>query len=127
MSTFSQKWQGCMRSQHLPVPTIENANEALEFVDMLHSAWENAGGEAGMTLGALIGTGALNAAGEQTLIVLAAAVDIAVVVYLSACMNCVVYSGFDDVKKLFASNQLPAYVLDELNKQGVDLTGEAIV
>ena len=54
MSAFSGRWEHCMHDKGLPVPSVEDANEALELVDKIHQAIENAGGEAEVTIGALI-------------------------------------------------------------------------
>lgn len=53
MSQFSDNWVNCMHGNGLPVPELQELNEALEFVDKVHSAFENATAEEEITIGAL--------------------------------------------------------------------------
>jgi hypothetical protein len=125
MSTFSEAWAGCMRGNGLPVPDIETANEALEFVDKLHSAWENAGGGEELTIGALVAAGALVGADEAVLSVLGEVAQVAAILYLTTCVTCLGSVALDDLKGLFAQNQVPNFVVAQLENQGVDLQNSA--
>ncbi|MGI4832330.1 MAG: hypothetical protein ACRYFK_02615 [Janthinobacterium lividum] len=126
MSEFSEQWAGCMQSIGLPVPNVENANEALEIFDKIHSAWESAGGEAELTIGALLATGLLTVAGGAVVEVLGEIAAVTVAAYLGACIGCVASVARDEVKNLFASGQLPAFVVAELESQGVDLQAKVV-
>lgn len=126
MSDFSENWVQCMHNSGLLVPTVEDANEALEFLHKLHSAWENAGGEAELTIGALLAAGALVGVDEAALAVLGEVAQVAVLFYISACVGCIASVALDDLKGLFASNEVPDFAVAELENQGVDLQGEAI-
>ncbi|NML65451.1 hypothetical protein HHL22_09565 [Hymenobacter sp. RP-2-7] len=126
MSEFSDQWAGCMHSSGLPVPDVEDANEALEVLDKIHSAWENAGGEAELTIGALLATGLLTVAGGAVVPVLEEIVTVTVAAYLGACIGCLGSVAYDSLKSLFASGQLPAFVVAELESQGVDIQNEAV-
>jgi hypothetical protein len=126
MSVFFDRWGQCMHGSGLPIPSVEDANEALEFVHKLHSALEGSGAEAGVTIGALIALGAFAGVDEGGLAVLGEVAGVAAAVYISASIACIGSVAFDDLKSLFASNDLPEYVVAQLNSQGVDLTAEVI-
>jgi hypothetical protein len=117
-----------MSNKGMPVPTLETADEALELLHKLHSAAENAGVEPGqiLTLGTLIASGGLSAVGEGTLVILAGVAQTAVAVYVAAGVSCVFAVAALDVKRLFAANDLPEFVADELSSQGIDLEAEAV-
>ncbi len=87
MSTFSENWEQCMHGMGLLVPSVEDANEALEFVHKLHSAWENAGGNEQMTIGALIVLGAFVGVDETALAALGVAAEITATAYIAACIG----------------------------------------
>ncbi len=125
MSSFSEGWEQCMHSSGLPVPNVEDANEALEFLHKLHSAWENAGGDEQLTIGALLALGAVVGFDEGALAVLGEVAQVAAVLYLSACVGCLAAVAFDDLRRLLASNELPDFVVAELGNQGSPLVAEA--
>ena len=125
MSEFSEAWAQCMRRNGLPVPDLETANEALEFADKLHSAWENAGGGEELTIGALIAVGAFVGADEAVLTVLGEVAQVAAAIYITASISCVASVALDDLKGLFARGELPDFVVAELESQGVDIAGAA--
>ena len=126
MSTFSEALVTCMQGHGLPVASVENVTEALEFVDKLHSAWENAGGGEELTIVALIAAGAFVGVDEGVLAALEAVGQVAAALYISACIGCIASVAIDDLKGLFASNDLPDYVVAELNNEGVALSGTAV-
>lgn len=125
MSAFFEKWEQCMHGHGFPVPNVEDANEAIELLHKLHSAWENAGGEEVMTIGALLATGAIIGIDEAVLMVLEEVAQIAVAIYIGACIGCIASVAIDDLRGLFASNEIPDFVVAELNNQGIDLANEA--
>lgn len=128
MSTFSSDWERCMSQHGMPVPHLEDADEALELLHQLHSAAENAGVEPGqvVTLGTLIASGGLSFVGEPALVILAGVAQTAAAVYISQGISCVFAAAALDIKRLFASNELPDFVAEELANQGIDLAAEAI-
>lgn len=126
MSEFSDQWAGCMHGNGLPVPDVEDANEALEMLHKLHSAWEGVGGEADLTIGALLATGLLTAAGGGLVEVLGEIAGVTVAMYLGACFGCLASVAREEMKHLFAMGQLPDFAVAELESQGVDLQNEAV-
>ena len=114
-----------MHGKGLPVPDVQDANEALEMLDKLHQALEAAGGEAEVTIGTLIASGALGSMGEGALIVLGGVAQTAAAFYISAAISCLSFVAASDLRKLFADNSVPGFVVAELEDQGVDLAAEA--
>lgn len=125
MSAFFEKWERCMKKVGFPVPTAETPSEALEFLHQLHTAWEAAGGDNEMIIGVLMAPGAAAAINEDAIIVLGAIANVAVIVYVNQCISCLTAVAIKDLKDLFATNDLPDFVVAELENQGVDLENEA--
>ena len=114
-----------MHGNGLPVPDVQTLNEALEFLDKVHSAWENAGGGEELLIGALIAGGAVVGVDEAALAVLGEVAQVAALAYLGACITCLGSVAVDDLKGLFAAGQLPAFVVAQLETNGIDVKGEA--
>jgi len=125
MGAFFDNWKQCMNGSGLPVPSVEDANQALEFVHQLHDAWEAAGGDEEMTIGALVAAGALTGVDEATLEVLGLVAQVAVTVYVAACVACLASQALDYLKGRFASNNLPEFMVAALDNQGVSLVDVA--
>jgi len=121
MSEFSDKWVACMQGHGLPVPNLETLNEALEFIDKLHGAWENAGGGEELLIVGLIGAGAAIGLDEAALGVLATAGQATAVLYLGACIGCLGSAALGDLIGLNQQGVLPGYVVSILQDQGTDL------
>ena len=121
MSNFSDKFTACMRGNGLPVPTMESLNEAKEFIENLHQAWEAAGGEAEMTIGALIALGAATGIDEGVLVVLGEAAAITLAAYIGACVGCLAVAGIEKLREVFASNPPQPFILEQLAQQGIDV------
>ena len=121
MSDFSDKWVGCMRSHDIPVPDLETLNEALEFIDKVHSAWENAGGGEQLLIAGLLGAGAFVGLDEAALGVLATAGEVTAILYLAACIGCLGSAALSDLISLNEQGALPEYVVSTLQDQGTDL------
>lgn len=124
MSSFSDAWAHCMHGNGLPVPDVQTLNEALEFLDKVHSAWENAGGGEELLIGALIAGGAI-VVGEAALVVLGEVAQVAAFAYLGAGILCLASVAVDDLKGLFAAGQLPAFVVAQLETNGIDVKSQA--
>jgi hypothetical protein len=125
MATFFSDWESCMRQHGMPVPHVEDADEALELLHQLHSAAENAGilePDQVVTIGTLLAAGGLSqVVSEPALIVLAGVAQTAAVVYINQGVACVFAVAALDIKRLFASNDLPDFVSVALAEQGIDL------
>jgi hypothetical protein len=126
MSVFFDSWKTCMGRKGLPVPDVNDVNEAVEFVHSLHSAIENSGGEAAIAIGTLISSGALGELGEGALIALAGVAQTAAAFYVSQSIACLAAVAVVDLGTLFASNELPDFVVAELQTQGVDVAGVGV-
>ena len=109
----------CMRSAGLPVPSIDGLNEAKEFIENLHQAWEAAGGEADTTLAALLAVGAVTGIDEAAV---AGAAAVTVSFYIGACIGCLAAAGVEALKDLFASNPPQDFMAEQLASLGIDLT-----
>jgi hypothetical protein len=109
----------------LPTPSelVADANEAAEFLEQLHQAWENAGGDEEMLLSALVALGAATGIDEAALGVLAEAGTVTVTAYLSACVACLATTAAESVWAIVASNDtqpwLQNQLRDEANQQGI--------
>jgi hypothetical protein len=90
-----------------PLPTpgaiLDSAGEVAEFMHNLHQAWEAAGGEVELTLGALAALGAATGIDEGVLAVLAEAAEVTVLAYLAACASCAVVAAGQSIWSLIAS------------------------
>jgi hypothetical protein len=125
MSQFSDAWVKCMHGNGLPVPEIQELNEALEFVDKIHSAFENATGKEEITIGALLAVGAFVGFDEAALAALTQAAAITATAYLAACVGCLASVALDDLKDLFASGDLSAFVVAQLESDGINISDHA--
>ena len=123
--SFSEDWAACMATKGMPVPSVETVNEALEVVHQIHTAVENSGGEA-ITIAELIGTGALAGLGEGALVVLAGVGQTLALVYINDAIACLAAAALSDLRQRFADNELPDFVVAELESQQVDLTGQGV-
>ena len=125
MSTFSEKWALCMRGKGLPVPDIDDVNEAVAFLDHIHQAIENTG-DAEITIAALLSAGAVAGVDETALAVLGEVAQEAAELYLAACTGCLGSVAIGELRGLFASNDLPDFMTQQLQNQGVDLSSQAV-
>jgi hypothetical protein len=118
-----------VRSNGLPVPTIETLNEAKDFIENLHQGWEAAGGELEMTIGALVALGATTGIDEGILAVLGEIAAVTVAAYISACVGCLAVADIDTLRDLFASNPPQQFMLEQLALNGIDVgqQGNAVV
>ena len=107
-----------MHGNGLPVPSVEDAGEALGILHQIHSAWENAGGEVALTIGALVTVGALTGVDETFLVAVA---QVAAVLYLSVSIGCIASVALEDLKIFSSNGELPDFVVAELSNRGVDL------
>jgi len=119
--SFSDDFTSCMSSNGLPVPTVEDLNQAKEIIEQIHQAWEAAGGDEAMTIAALIALGAATGIDEEVLAALGAAAGVTVAVYISGCVRCMASAGIDQLRQLFASNPPQPFMTDLLAQNGINL------
>jgi hypothetical protein len=130
MSTFSDRFTGCLSGKNLPAPLFESANEALEFIHKAHSAIEALGFNPEVTLAefaaaavaaGLFGpaVGAALAEGAET------AGEVLVVTFLAACVACMSFALAAAARDFFAANLPEPFVQQQLAALGmaVDTTG----
>jgi hypothetical protein len=110
--SFSDDLTSCMAP--LPAPTVEGADELMEFLDKLHSAWESSGGDDEMLLSALVAAGAVTGIDEAAL---ATAGTVTVVAYLAALVACSVSILATDVWDEITSPVTPAWLQSDLQAQ----------
>ena len=110
--SFSDDLTNCMSP--LPAPTVEGADELMEFLDQLHSAWESSGGDDEMLLSGLVAAGAVTGIDEAAL---ATAGTVTVVAYLSALVACSVSILASDVWDVITSDVTPTWLQSDLQAQ----------
>jgi hypothetical protein len=110
-----------MRGSGLPTPTVESLAEAKELIERLHAAWETAGGDTEMTIGALLVIGAATGIDEAALAALQEAAGVVVAVYITACIACLASSGIDALRELFAMSPSQPFMTEELSQLGIDV------
>jgi len=105
--SFSNDFNSCMSSNQLPTPSqvFDSLIDALDFLEQVHTAWENAGGDDQLTLGAFVALGAATGIDETVLAALGAAAGVTVLAYLSACLACVVSVAGSSIWDTIASTQ----------------------
>ena len=116
---FGDSWAQCMSSNSMPVINLDDLSDVKEFIEQIHQAWENAGGEEETTIAALVAAGALTGVDEAALAVLADAVTITVVAYLAACIACMASAGIDALRDLFAQSPPQPFMQDKLADLGI--------
>ena len=129
MSAFSDAWASCMRSKGLPVPAdIESASEAVEFLGHINEAIENAGGDAQLTIEALmlLGGGSIAGVDAAGVVVLGGIAQTVAAVYIFKAAGCLGSAAGDQIRHLFASNQLPDFMVAQLQANGVELSDTAV-
>jgi len=116
-----------MSTKGMPVPHVEDVDEAVELLHQLHSAAENAVVEPDqiVTIGTLIASGALTGMSEGALVILAGVAQTAAAVYITESLACLSAVAAQAVKQLFANNELPDFAAEELRSQGFELEAEA--
>lgn len=116
--SFFDNVNRCMSSMGLPVPSqvFDSFADALEVLHQLKDAWENAGGEAEMTLEAFVVVGAAAGIDETVLLALATAAGVTVSAYLHLCFSCVVGAAGPSVWDLIASTD-DSWLHDQLLEQ----------
>jgi hypothetical protein len=102
---FSDSFNSCMSISGLPTPSqvFDSVSDAMEFLHQLHTAWENAGGDVEMTLGAFVALGAVTGIDEAVLGILAEAAGATVLAYATACIGCVASAAGSSVWSVIAS------------------------
>lgn len=119
--SFSDDWAQCMRSNGLPVITLEDLTDIKDYIEELHSAWENAGGDEEMTLAGLAALGAATGIDEGVLTALAAAGAVTVTAYIAGCVTCLASAGVDALRDLFAQSPPQPFMTDQLASLGISI------
>jgi hypothetical protein len=108
----------------LPAPQslLDSAGDFLEWLEQLHSAWENAGGDEEMTLAALLALGAVVGVDETFVAAVGTAAQVTVLAYIAACAACLVSASGSAVWGLISSTD-DSYIQNQLtvaaNDQGI--------
>jgi hypothetical protein len=119
-----------MHNKGLPVPAdIESASEAVEFLGHINEAIENAGGDAQLTIEALLafGGGAIAGVDAAGVVVLGGIAQTVAAVYIFKAAGCLGSAAGEQIRKLFASNELPDFMVEQLRANGVELSDTAVV
>jgi hypothetical protein len=119
--SVADDWAQCMRSNGMPVITLDDLSDVKEFIEEIHSAWENSGGDEEMTLAGLAALGAATGIDEGVLTALAAAGAVTVVAYIAGCISCLASAGLDALKDLFAESPPQSFMSDQLASLGVSV------
>jgi hypothetical protein len=114
---FSSDFTQCMRPLPTPMEVADSAGEVLEVLERLHNAWEAAGGNEEMTMGALVALGAATGLDEAALGALAVAGEVTVAAYVAVCVACLVSATGSRVWDLVASNDTPNWLQSQLQDQ----------
>jgi hypothetical protein len=110
---FSSDFISCMAPLPAPGQVVDDAGEFVDWLERLHGAWENAGGEEEMTLAALLALGAWAGVDETFVAAVAASAEITVVAYITACAGCLVSAAGSSIWGLISSSS-DAYIKDQL-------------
>ncbi|MET8571959.1 hypothetical protein [Streptomyces sp. NPDC004783] len=119
---FSDEFQTCMNASGLPTPAqgMDSADEVLEFLDRLHQAWEDAGGETELALGTLVTAGAVTGIDEE---IIGGAAAVLVSAYIGACIGCLIGAAGSSVWDALASvepdERVRAQVVAAAETQGI--------
>jgi hypothetical protein len=113
--SFVDDFRSCMSP--LPIPDVDGVNEALEFLDKLHSAWENAGGDEEMLMTALLAAGAVTGIDEGAIAALGTAT---VAAYIAACVACAVSAAGSSIWDLISSSSTPSWLQGDLRTAAND-------
>jgi hypothetical protein len=125
MSDFSDAWVNCMRRNGLPVVEAKTVEEAIDFVEKIHTAFEKVGGDDKVLIGALLVVGGAVGLDEAALAVLGQVATVAAVTYLGACILCMGSVALDDLKRLFAQGKVPDFIVSQLETDGIDIKAKA--
>jgi hypothetical protein len=121
--SFSDSFTSCMSPLPTPTALLDSAGEALEFLHKLHQAWEAAGGDDEMTIGALVALGAATGIDEAALAALGEAAAVTVSAYIAACLACLVTAAGSSIWDLISASDVSDWARQQLvaeaDKQGV--------
>ena len=124
--SFGDDWGNCMRGNGLPIITLEDLSDVKEFIEEIHQAWENSGGDEEMTLGALAALGAATGLDEGILTAIAAAGAITLTAYVAGCVSCLVSAAGSALWDLLsATSPLQPFMVTAFNDLGVQRSGTA--
>jgi hypothetical protein len=115
-----------MSGKDLPAPVLETANDVLEFIHQAHSALEALGFNPEVTLAeflaaAIAGGFIAPAVGAAILEGGEVAAQVVVIVFLAACVACLVSAAGPTLRDLFAANPPQPFVREQLAQLGIDV------
>ena len=111
--SFSSDFTSCMSPLPTPGAVLDDAAEFMDWLEQLHGAWENAGGEEEMTLAALLALGAFTGVDETFVAAVGASAEITVVAYITACAGCLVSAAGSSIWGLITASS-DTYIKDQL-------------
>lgn len=115
--SFSDDFAQCMSPLPTPGQILDSADQIVEFLDQLHTAWESAGGDMEMTLGALAALGAATGLDESVVAILATAGEVLVSAYIGDCVRCLTSAAASSVWDLISSNDTQPWLQDQLTAE----------
>ncbi|HEX5283574.1 MAG TPA: hypothetical protein VFW30_05600 [Bryocella sp.] len=106
-----------------PLPTpgdfLDSADDFVEWLEQLHSAWENSGGDEEALMVTLITAGAITGIDETAVAALA---GVTVLAYIAACATCLASATASAIWDLISSTD-DSFIKDKLtvaaNDQGI--------
>jgi hypothetical protein len=120
--SFSSDFASCMSPLPTPGDIFDSFDDVTDFMHQLHQAWENAGGEAETTLGAIAALGAVTGLDEVVLAAFATAGSVTVLGYLAACAGCLVVATGSSIWDLISSAEdsvIGSMLASAANEKGI--------
>lgn len=108
--SFSSDFASCLYPLPAPGDFLDTAGEFVEWLEQLHSAWENSGGNEEALMVTLITAGAITGIDEAGLTALA---GVTVLTYIGACAACLASATASAVWDLISSTD-DSFIRDKL-------------
>jgi hypothetical protein len=108
--SFSSCFESCMSPLPVPGNFLESAEKFLDWLEELHSAWENSGGNDEALMVTLIAAGAVTGIDEAALTALA---GVTVLTYIAACITCLTSCAASEIWDLISSTD-DSFIKDQL-------------
>jgi|HubBroStandDraft_5_1064220.scaffolds.fasta_scaffold10479_4 hypothetical protein len=123
--SFASDFKSCLSPLPAPDDFLDSADDFLEWLEKLHSAWESSGGDEEMLMAALVAAGAVTGIDEAGLAVLAGAT---VSAYITACIGCLASAAGSQIWDLISSAD-DSFIKDQLvvaaNDRGIPKPGDS--
>lgn len=108
--SFSDDFKSCLSPLPAPGDFLDSAEKFVDWLEELHSAWENSGGDDEMLMTALIAAGAVTGIDEAALATLA---GVTVLTYIAACAAALVCAVGSTIWSLISSTD-DSFIKDKL-------------